>query len=343
MLGNDLAEVARAAQWAEEVGYSCALVAETNHDPFLPLTLVADATEHVQFGTSVAIAFSRSPMTMAQVAWDLNSYSRGRLLLGLGTQVQTHIERRFSMPWSSPTSRMREYVSALRAIWDSWQYETRLDFRGEFYTHTLMVPAVAPEPTPYGGPRIFLAALGPAMATVAAEVADGLTAHAFATERYLRRVIRPQLESALKLSGRTSEQFELSCGAFVVTGRTEEEMEAASVEVRKQIASYAAIGAVPGYRQVLQHHGWGRLQPTLNLLAKEGRWDEMGRFVDDEMLQAFAVVGEPSQLAGQLLNRFEGVADRLRCYTPQTTNRRWFDKTVAEGLARLRPAARESS
>jgi probable F420-dependent oxidoreductase len=178
------------------------------------------------------------------------------------------------------------------------------------------------------------------MVTLAAEVADGMTAHAFTTERYLREVVLPRLEAGLGRTGRTRDQFQLSCAAFVVTGRTENEMQAALTEARKQIASYAAIGTVQGYRQVLEYHGWGRLQPTLNLLAKEGQWDEMGRFVDDEMLQAFAVVGEPSQLAAKLVDRFDGFADRVRCYTPSTTDRKWFDETVANAMTALRGAPR---
>ncbi|MGI8493290.1 MAG: LLM class F420-dependent oxidoreductase [Acidimicrobiales bacterium] len=314
---NDLRQAAKAAEKAESDGYDAVWGAETSHDPFLPLLLGAGATERLQLGTGIAVAFARSPMTMAHVAWDLNEYSKGRLLLGLGSQIKPHIEKRFSMPWSHPAPRMKEFISAMRAIWDSWANRSKLDFRGDFYTHTLMTPFFDPGPNPFGAPKVFLAAVGPGMTKVAGEVADGMLVHGFTTERYLREVTLPTIDAGLAASGRTREQFQLSYPMFVVTGDNEEEMAAAAGGTRKQIAFY---GSTPAYRGVLELHGWGGLQTELNSLSKQGKWDEMGKLVDDEMLRAFAVVAEPKDVAAAIHQRVGDVVDRVSFYTPYTAN-----------------------
>ena len=301
------------AQKAEKVGYDAVWTAETSHDPFLPLLLAAEHTERIGLGTAIAVAFARSPMTTANTAWDLNSYSRGRFMLGLGSQIKAHIEKRFSMPWSHPAQRMREFISAMRAIWDSWQNGTRLDFRGDFYTHTLMTPFFNPGPSEYGPPTVFLAAVGEGMTRVAGEVADGMLVHGFTTERYLREKTLPAVLEGLAASGRTRADFQLSYPAFVVSGETEQEMEAAAAGTRKQIAFY---GSTPAYRPVLELHGWGDLQTELNTLSKRGEWDEMGRLIDDEVLNAFAVVGPPDEVPKLLRAHFGDVIDRLSFYTP---------------------------
>jgi probable F420-dependent oxidoreductase len=310
---GDLRAAANQAQKAENAGYDAVWAAETGHDPFLPLVIAAEHTERIRLGTGIAVAFGRSPMTAANAAWDLNLYSEGRFLLGLGSQIKPHIERRYSMPWSHPAARMREFISAMRAIWDCWQNDTKLDFRGDFYTHTLMTPFFKPGPNEFGPPKVFLAAVGEGMTRVAGEVADGMLVHGFTTERYLREVTRPAIEDALAARGRRRADFQLSYPAFVVTGDTDERVTATDVATRKQIAFYAST---PAYRPVLELHGWGDLQPELNTLSKRGEWDEMGRRITDEMLHTFAVKGSPDQIPGLLQRRFGDVIDRISLYMP---------------------------
>jgi probable F420-dependent oxidoreductase len=312
-VGTDLKTVPAQAQKAEDMGYSGVWSAETAHDPFLPLLLAAEHTSRVQLGTGIVVAFGRNPMTLANVAWDLNNYSGGRFLLGLGSQIKPHIEKRYSMPWSHPAPRMREFIEAMRAIWDSWQNGTKLDFRGDFYTHTLMTPFFDPGPSDHGPPKVFLAAVGEGMTNVAGEVADGMLVHGFTTERYLREVTIPTIESSLAARSLARADFELSYPAFVVTGDNEEQIANAATRVRSQIAFYAST---PAYRPVLERHGWGELQPELNTLSKQGEWDEMGRRIDDDVLDAFAVQGTPDEIPGLLQKRFGDIVDRIQLYTP---------------------------
>jgi probable F420-dependent oxidoreductase len=310
---STLDHAAADARKAEESGYDAVWAAETSRDPFLPLLLAAEHTDRIGVGTAIAVAFARSPMTLASTAWDLNGYSKGRFHLGLGSQIKPHIEKRFSMPWSHPAPRMREFISAMRAIWDCWHNGTKLDFRGDFYTHTLMTPFFNPGPSEYGPPKVFLAAVGEGMTRVAGEVADGMLVHGFTTELYLRQKTLPAVLEGLTASGRSRSDFQLSYPAFVVTGETQEQMEAAATGTRRQIAFY---GSTPAYRGVLELHGWGDLQPELNTLSKRGEWEEMGRLIDDEVLNAFAVVGTPDEVPGLLHERFGDVVDRLNFYTP---------------------------
>jgi probable F420-dependent oxidoreductase len=312
----ELGKAGAAGRRAEEQGYAGAWAAETSHDPFMPLLMAAEATTTLELGTGIAVAFARTPMTTAVVANDLQQYSQGRLMLGLGSQIKAHIEKRFSMPWSHPAPRMREFILAMRAIWDCWANGTKLDFRGEFYTHTLMTPFFNPGPSEYGPPRVFLAAVGERMTEVAGEVADGMLVHGFTTERYLREVTLPALERGWQAGGRTRADFQLSMPSFVVTGRTDEEKEQAATAVRAQIAFY---GSTPAYRGVLELHGWGGLQDELNPLSKQGQWEQMGRLIDDDVLHTFAVVAEPEDVAGELLARFGDVVDRISFYTPYST------------------------
>jgi probable F420-dependent oxidoreductase len=312
-ISSDLRAAGAQAQKAENAGYDAVWSAETGHDPFLPLAIAAEHTERIELGTGIAVAFGRTPMTTANVGWDLNLYSQGRFLLGLGSQIKPHIEKRYSMPWSHPAPRMREFISALRAIWSCWQDGTKLDFRGDFYTHTLMTPFFNPGPNDYGPPKVFLAAVGEGMTRVAGEVADGMLVHGFTTERYLREVTLPAVEVGLASSGRRRAEFQLSYPAFVVTGDTEDQISAAVSGTRKQIAFYAST---PAYRPVLELHGWGDLQPELNTLSKRGEWDEMGRRISDEILDAFAVKGTPEMIPGLLQRRFGDVVDRISLYIP---------------------------
>lgn len=313
IMDEGLPRFADRAVRAETAGYDGIWAVESGHDPLLPLTLAAEHTERVSIGTSITVAFARSPMTLAYSAWDLHVYSRGRLILGLGSQIKPHIERRYSMPWSHPAARMREYIAALRAIWSAWQDGTELNFEGDFYTHTLMTPAFSPGPSPHGAPKVFLAAVGTGMTKVAAQAADGMLLHGFTTERYFREVTLPVVMAELEARGRTRADFEFFYPAFVVTGETEEQMAAAATATRKRIAFYAST---PAYRSVLDLHGWGDLQPELKILSKQGRWDDMGALISDDVLDAFAVRAEVDQVAAKLAGRFGDLIDRISLYMP---------------------------
>jgi probable F420-dependent oxidoreductase len=312
-LTPELDSIVQAVGDAEEAGYDGFWTAETSHDPFFPLVIAAEHSSEIELGTGIAVAFARNPMSMAMTANDLQLLSKGRFLLGLGSQIKPHITKRFSMEWSSPAARMREFVLAMRAIWDCWHNGTELDFRGDFYTHTLMTPFFDPGPNEFGPPRVFLAAVGEKMTEVVGETCDGMLCHGFTTERYLREVTLPALARGLDRSGRTRPALELSLPAFVVTGTDDEEMTASARGVRQQIAFY---GSTPSYRPVLELHGWGGLQEELNALSKQGDWATMGELIDDEILQTFAVVGEPSTIAPELLRRFGDVVDRISFYAP---------------------------
>ena len=330
-IGNELADVARRAKEVEQAGYSGAWTAETSHDPFLPLLLAAEHTEQMEIGTSIAVAFARSPMTLANTAWDLQAYSGGRFVLGLGSQIKPHIEKRFSMEWSHPAPRMREFVLAMRAIWDSWLTGEKLEFRGDFYTHTLMTPFFTPDPDDlgdFGTPKVFLAGVGELMTETAGEVCDGFLCHGFTTERYLREVTIPALERGREKAGKTMEGFEIVGPSFVVTGNDDEELERAADGTRRQIAFY---GSTPAYRKVLELHGWGGLQDELNALSKQGEWERMGTLIDDEILNTFAVVGAPEEIAPELGRRYGDVIQRISFYAPYESDpERW--SSVMEAL-----------
>ena len=312
-LMGDLTDASRRARRLEKLGYDGAVAAETSHDPFFPLLLAAQETGQIELVTSIAVAFSRTPMNLANIGHDLNSYSKGRFVLGLGSQIRPHITKRFSMPWSKPAARMREFISAMRAIWDCWHQGTPLSFQGDFYTHSLMTPMFTPLDTEYGAPKVFLAAVGPLMTEVAGEVADGVIIHAFTTEKYLRTVTLPAIEKGLARAGRSRDDFEVSYPGFIVTGNTEEEFNASRQAVCKQIAFY---GSTPAYAPVLGAHGWGDLQPELNGLSKQGRWDEMGTLITDDILEEFAVVAEINDVVEKFRNRYDGLVDRTMCSLP---------------------------
>jgi probable F420-dependent oxidoreductase len=306
---RDLADAADVAQRAETYGFDRMIYAEVAHDPFLPLTLAAAATSDITLGTGIAVAFARSPMTVAVIAADLHRQSRGRFALGLGSQIRPHIVRRFSMPWSSPAARMREYVHALRAIWASWQEGTPLRFEGEFYQHTLMTPMFSHGPSEYGVPEICLAGVGPAMTAVAGEVADGYLAHGFTTPAYLRDVTLANLERGLHHAGRARCDIQVSVPILTALGRDDAEIAARSRGARHTIAFYAST---PAYRPVLEHHGWGDLGVELTRLSKLGAWDKMGDVIDDEVLSAFAIVGAPDDFPREVARRYGSLADRVQ-------------------------------
>lgn len=329
-ISANLHETVASVKDAEAAGYSGAWTAETSHDPFLPLLLAAEHSHRLELGTSIAVAFARSPMTLANTAWDLQAYSGGRFILGLGSQIKPHITKRFSMPWSKPAARMREMVLAIRAIWDSWLTGEKLDFRGEFYTHTLMTPFFTPPASDlagFGTPRIFLAGVGELMTEVAGEVCDGFICHGFTTERYLREVTIPALERGRARVGKTLEGFEIVGPSFVVTGNDEKELAAAAAGTRQQIAFY---GSTPAYRPVLDLHGWGDLQDRLNSLSKSGQWAEMGSLITDEILGTFAVVGEPESVAPELHKRYGDVIQRISFYAPYKSDPQRWSKVMAD-------------
>ena len=311
-IGWDLAKVGSQARELEEMGYSGIQSAETAHDPFLPLAFAAQQTERVDLITGIAVAFARTPMLLAQMGHDLNAASEGRFVLGLGSQIRPHITKRFSMPWSSPAARMREFILAMRAIWATWHEGKPLQFTGKFYNHTLMTPFFTPDNNEHGAPRVFLAAVGPLMTEVAGEVADGIIVHAFTTEKYLRETTLPALERGFakaRANGveKTRADFEISYPCFVVTGRDEKELAGAATATKRQIAFY---GSTPAYKPVLESIGVGDLQPQLNAMSKQGRWAEMGTLIDDEMMRQFAIIGEPERIAGTMKSRFGDIVDR---------------------------------
>jgi probable F420-dependent oxidoreductase len=313
LLGRDFAHTASEARELEAQGFGVAWCGETAHDAFVQLALAAGATERIRLGTGVAIAFARNPLSLATLGNDLQTVTRGRFRLGLGSQVRPHIERRYSMPWSHPAARMRETVLAIRHIWNAWEAGTPLHFEGEFFSHTLMTPVFDPGPNRFGNPEVFVAAVGMLMTRVAGEVGDGLLLHSFMTDRYLRSVTLPAYESGLALGGRARGDVSISYPAFVVTGRTDEELAVAADGVRAQIAFYAST---PSYRPVLELHGWNDLHAELHALSKRAQWGAMGKLIDDDVLGAFAVLGNPRDAARQLVERVGDVVDRVTPYMP---------------------------
>ncbi len=293
----------------EESGYDGAYTFEGPHDPFLPLVAAAMQTHKIELITSIAVAFARNPMILANIGYDLNLASRGRFILGLGSQIKPHITKRFSMPWSQPAARMKEMVDAIKAIWDCWQDGIKLDFRGRFYTHTLMTPFFNPGPNPNGLPKIYVAAVGPLMTRAVAECADGLLGHPFNSPTYLNTVTLPIINQGLEATGRTRDQFDLSVSVMSGIGSTEESHRKAVRACRDQVAFYAST---PNYAAVLEAHGYGPLGKELNQLSKQGRWKEMGDAIDDEMLKTFAVVEEtPQALAREITSRYGSIGQRV--------------------------------
>jgi probable F420-dependent oxidoreductase len=321
-----LSDVPGIAREIEAMGYDGVYTFEGPHDPFFPLALAAEHTSRVDLATAIAVAFARSPMNLAHIGWDLQALSQGRAILGLGSQIKPHIEKRFSMPWSRPAARMREMVLAIRAIWSSWQDATPLRFEGEIYRHTLMTPFFTPEPGDFGRARIFLAGVGAGMTEVAGEVADGFLVHPFSTPEFLREHTLPALERGLATSGRTRAEIELSWPVMVVTGSSDDDIAAAASVTRTQLAFY---GSTPAYRVVLDAHGWGNLQPELNRLSKEGRWDVMASLIDDDMLNTFAVCAPPGEVAPLMKARYGDLVDRIAFNAPYRADPAAWAETLA--------------
>ncbi|MFB2579929.1 TIGR03617 family F420-dependent LLM class oxidoreductase [Herbiconiux sp. P15] len=308
---NPLESEAEAVR-AEADGYDGVLAIELKHDPFVSLALSARATERVRLTSAIAVAFARNPMNTAMLANDIQLISGGRFVLGLGSQVKAHIERRFDMPWSHPARRMREYVQAVRAIQHAFETGERLKFEGEFYSHTLLPPMFSPGANPHGAPPIVVAGVGELMTEVVGEVAEGLLVHPLTTRRYLDEVTLPALAKGRATSGR-SDAVELSLPAFVAIGESQESLDVAVRAVRKQIAFY---GSTPSYRGVLEVNGWGELYEPLHAGSVRGDWEAMADLVPDSMLAEIAVVGSPAEVAAGLRARFGGVIQRISFNAP---------------------------
>jgi probable F420-dependent oxidoreductase len=328
--GNYLKEIDKTARAAEDLGFAGLWSNETKHDGFLPLAIAANGTREIQLGTSVAIAFSRSPMETAQTAWDLQDLSEGRFLLGLGTQVKAHITRRFSMPWDRPAARLREYILALREIWNSFQTEGPLDFEGEFYRHTLMTPFFNPGPIERPEIPVYIAGVNTRLAKLAGELCDGFHVHPFHSPEYVRRIVKPAIAEGADEAGRDSEQVALATSAFVIAADNEGEATEQRESVRAQISFYAST---PTYRTVLETHGWEEVGEKLGTMAREKKWREMPALVTDEMLAAFAVEAAPNELGSALKERYEGLIDRVSLYLPFVPGERdEFWRTALESV-----------
>ena len=326
--GHPLAETAEVVATARDRGYDGWFVSETVHDPFLAAAVAGTVSGEMQIGTAIAVAFPRSPMHVAYAAHDLQALTGGRFVLGLGSQIKPHIEKRFSTEWSKPAARMREYVLALRAIWHAWRTGERLSFRGEFTSHTLMTPFFTPQDHGHPDPPVWLAAVGPLMTRVTGEVADGLLAHAFTTARYLSEVTLPNLEDGAAAAGRDRSDIEVVVPVFVVSGRTEEQRAASEAVVRGQLSFY---GSTPAYKGVLELHGWGDLHDRLHNASLDNRWEEMPAMIPTEVLETFAVIADPDEVGAAVRDRYQGLADRVSLSSAQLD-----DQALARARAALR-------
>ena len=303
-----LKQVPAIAKAAQEIGFAALWTQETQHDPFMPCTLIAEHSSDMQFGTAIAVSFARSPANLAYTAWDLSAQSGGRFILGLGTQVKSHIERRFGMTWpESVTGKLREQIQVIRAFWDNWQNGTKLNFRGEYYKATLMSPFFNPGQIEHPNIPIYIAGVNTGLAKLAGEMCEGFHAHPFNSVKYLNEVILPAIEEGLNKEGRKRQDLSVSVTAFVATSPEEESF------ARMQIAFYAST---PSYKAVMDLHGWGETAEKLSGFAAKGEWAEMPMLITDEMLNEFCLVTTQENLADDLKKRYDGIADRLTLYTP---------------------------
>jgi probable F420-dependent oxidoreductase len=303
-----LSAVPSIARAAEGMGFNTLWTTETMHDPFLPCPLIAEHTQKLGFGTAVAIAFARSPANLAYTAWDLAQASAGRFILGLGTQVKAHIERRFGMPWpESVIGKLREQIDAVHAFWTTWQTNQPLNFRSEHYKLSLMSPFFNPGPIKFPDIPIYIAGVNTGLARLAGEKVQGFHAHPFHTKKYLREVVLPAIDQGLQKAGRSRQEINVSTSAFVVTTPEEEAF------VRAQIAFYAST---PSYRPVMKLHGWEDTASQLSTLAARGEWAEMPALINNDILREVAIIASPAGLPAALLERYTGVVDRLGLYIP---------------------------
>jgi probable F420-dependent oxidoreductase len=334
---SGLDDVVDHARRLEELGVDGAFTFEGPHDVFTPLILAAGATTTLELATNVAIAFPRNPVQLAHQAYDLQLLSKGRFTLGLGTQIRAQVEKRYGASFDRPIARMRDLVGALRAIFATWETGDRLDFRGEFTSHTLMPPMFNPGPHPFGMPPIAIGGLGPQMVRLAAEVADGLLVMPFNSDRHFRQRTLPAIREGLGRAGRKRSELTVTGEVIVCCGRDDAEVEAARLAGRWLLAFYAST---PAYRPVLEVEGWEDLQPELNKLSKSGRWEEMPQMIDDTMLTTLAAVGSPKAVAAEVVDRFGGLVDRVGFYTPYPVSDGTLGELVDElgGASHREPA-----
>ncbi|HJM90598.1 MAG: TIGR03617 family F420-dependent LLM class oxidoreductase [Alphaproteobacteria bacterium] len=305
---HDLRQVPETVRAIEAKGYDGVNTLENRHDPFMPLGVAAVNSERLQLATGIAIAFARSPMAVANIGWDLQAASNGRFVLGIGSQVKGHNERRFSAPWTPPAPRLREYAQALRAIWNNWKTGEALNFEGAHYRFTLMTPNFTPEPIDCPAPPITVAAVGPAMMKVAGEEYDGARLHPFCSRKYLEKIVVPRLENAMANVGRKRENFEISGGGFIATGANDEAVAKMIEWVRMRIGFY---GSTRAYWPVLEQHGLEELGQKLNHMSKTNQWDKMTAEVDDDLVHLFTAVGRHDEIAGAVEKRFGGISDSI--------------------------------
>ena len=314
LISRDLRTIPGAARAAEEAGFDAVWTLETGDDPYLPLVMAAEHTARVKMGTAIAVAFPRSPMVTAQIAWDLAGLSRGRFILGLGTQVKGHNERRYSVKWEAPVPRLREYVESMRAIFKCWATGgNQLGYRGKFYNFSLMTPFFTPAPHDFSDIPIFLAGVNEKIIQLAGELCQGLHAHPFHSPKYLREFVLPNLEIGLRKSGRARKDFSIASIAFVITGKNRAEIDRIREEVRRQIAFYASTRT---YRVVLDTHGWGEVAERLNQRAAKGDWNGMAAEINDEMVDTYSVSGTFDEIGDKVKLRYDGLLDRLAFYMP---------------------------
>ena len=333
VFADDLNNAGPLAHAVEDFGFDGLWVAEAAHNPFLPLSHAALATERISLGTAIAVAFARSPMLMAQTAWDLSALSQGRFILGLGTQIKPHITKRFSAKWGKPVKQLREYIESLRTLWRSFQTGGDLNYQGEYYRFSLLTPRFSPKPMPYHRIPIYIAGVNTGLAQLAGELCDGFHVHSFHTPRYLRDVLLPAFQAGRKAGG-AKDKLILSCAVFVVTGEDNEAVEASKQLTKSQIAFYAST---PSYSKVLELHGWADLIPRLNALLRRNRWNEMHALISDDMLEAFAVVAPPDELPYMLRDRYKGLLDRVGLYfpfEPEDSTKRIIWQHAAEAMGR---------
>jgi probable F420-dependent oxidoreductase len=317
LLTHDLNGMGDYARKVEAMGFDCLWSSETQHDPFLPLAIAAGTTSRIKLGTAIAVAFPRSPMILAYIAWDLQAASGGRFILGLGTQVKGHNERRFSVKWEAPGPRLREVILALRATWDCWQNGTKLNFKGQFYRFDLMTPFFSPGPIQHPRIPIYIAGVNRYMCGLAGELCDGLHVHPFNSPKYLRELVHPAVEEGLAKSGRKRSDFTYATSLFAVVGDTEQGLANARQSVKQQIAFYASTRT---YEPVLAAHGWQDLTPKLHRKSVEGDWQGMADLITDEMVDTYAVTGSYETIARRIQERYAGLLDRVSLYQPYQPN-----------------------
>ena len=310
---TDLNRAGETARAVESMGFHALWTAETAHNPFLPLTHAAAQTSRIELGTAIAVAFPRSPMITAQIAWDLAGQSNGRFILGLGTQVKAHITKRFGMPWAPPVPRLREYIEAMRAIWQTWQTNAPLRYKGEHYRFSLMTPFFSPPPIENPDIPIYIAGVNEGLCRLAGEMCQGFHVHPLHTTRYLKEVVIPAIEAGARSVGRTRADLQLTCALFIATGRNDAEIREQAAAIKTQIAFYAST---PSYRPVLDLHGWGDLQERLAMMVRNGQWQSMGDQIGDDVLHTLAVVAPINELAQAVQARYDGLLDRVGYYIP---------------------------